>query len=161
MDTKVCIRFVRSDEREFLIDGTDWKIPSKGLDGFGSYENDITTVDNAVGDGGIIVSDRIAPKDRTVTAISRNPYLNDVLRKSAISFFNPKFDYKMYITYMGITRWVKGKIYKFSIPAQNVNRVMEMNITLLSPNHFLKVMIILAKTLLLLSECVDFHICAV
>ena len=74
MDTKVCIRFVRSDEREFLIDGTDWKIPSKGLDGFGSYENDITTVDNAVGDGGIIVSDRIAPKDRTVTAISRNPY---------------------------------------------------------------------------------------
>ena len=35
MDTKVCIRFVRSDEREFLIDGTDWKIPSKGLDGFG------------------------------------------------------------------------------------------------------------------------------
>lgn len=138
MDTKVCIRFVRSDEREFLIDGTDWKIPSKGLDGFGSYENDITTVDNAVGDGGIIVSDRIAPKDRTVTAISRNPYLNDVLRKSAISFFNPKFDYKMYITYMGITRWVKGKIYKFSIPAQNVNRVMEMNITLLSPNPFFK-----------------------
>ena len=57
MDTKVCIRFVRSDEREFLIDGTDWKIPSKGLDGFGSYENDITTVDNAVGDGGIIVSE--------------------------------------------------------------------------------------------------------
>ena len=49
MDTKVCIRFARSDEREFLIDGTDWKIPSKGLDGFGSYENDITTVDNAVG----------------------------------------------------------------------------------------------------------------
>ena len=45
MDTKVCVRFVRSDEREFLIDGTDWKIPSKGLDGFGAYENDITTVD--------------------------------------------------------------------------------------------------------------------
>ena len=28
MDAKVCVRFVRSDEREFLIDGTDWKIPS-------------------------------------------------------------------------------------------------------------------------------------
>ena len=73
-----------------------------------------------------------------MTAISRNPYLNDILRKSAISFFNPKFDYKMYITYMGITRWVEGKIYKFSIPAQNVNRVMEMSITLLSPNPFFK-----------------------
>ena len=29
MDTKVCIRFVRSDEREFLIDGTDGKFHQK------------------------------------------------------------------------------------------------------------------------------------
>ena len=75
MDTKVCIRFVRSDEREFLIDGTDWKIPSKGLDGFGSYENDITTVDNAVGDGGIIVSDRIAPVSYTHLTLPTTPYV--------------------------------------------------------------------------------------
>ena len=100
MDKKVVIRFIRSDEREFLIDGTDWRIPSKGLDGFGSYENDITTVDNAVGDGGIISSSRMDPKDRTVKCVSRNPILNEILRKSAISFFNPKLDFKMYITYI-------------------------------------------------------------
>ena len=100
MDKKVVIRFIRSDEREFLIDGSDWRIPSNGLEGFGAYENDITTVDNAVGDGGIIASERIAPKDRLIKAVSRNPILNEVLRKSAISFFNPKLDYKMYITYM-------------------------------------------------------------
>ena len=89
MDRKVVIRFIRGDEREFLIDGSDWRIPSNGLEGFGAYENDITTVDNAVGDGGIISSERIAPKDRLIKAVSRNPVLNEVLRRSAISFFNP------------------------------------------------------------------------
>ena len=138
MDKKVVIRFIRSDEREFLIDGTDWRIPSKGLDGFGSYENDITTVDNAVGDGGIVSSSRMDPKDRTVKCVSRNPILNEILRKSAISFFNPKLDFKMYITYMGITRWCEGKIYKFNISSGNIYRQMSMSITLLSPDPYLK-----------------------
>lgn len=138
MDKKVCIRFVRSDDIEFLIDGTDWKIPSDGLDGFGVYENDITTVDNAVGDGGIITSSRIAPKDRTVKAISRNPAINDILRKSVISFFNPKMDYRIYITYMGITRWCEGKIYKFKLPSGNIFRNMELTITMLCPDPYLR-----------------------
>lgn len=138
LDKTVKIRIVRSDSKEFNIDGTDWRIPSDGLDGFGTYENDITTVDNAVGDGGIIASDRIAPKDRTIVAKSRNPVLNDILRRVALSFFNSKFEYKLYITYMGVTRWCEGKIYKFSLPNGNVNRTMTMTITFLCPNPFLK-----------------------
>ena len=138
MDRKVVIRFIRGDEREFLIDGSDWRIPSNGLEGFGSYENDITTVDNAVGDGGIIASERIAPKDRLIKAVSRNPILNEVIRKSAISFFNPKFDYKMYITYMGITRWCECRIYKFYISSGNIHKPMDMAITILSPDPYLK-----------------------
>lgn len=138
MDKTVKIRIVRSDSKEFNIDGTDWRIPSDGLDGFGAYENDITTVDNAVGDGGIITSDRIAPKDRTIVAKSRNPILNDVLRRVALSFFNSKFEYKIYITYMGVTRWCEGKIYKFDLPNGNVNRTMTMTVTLLCPNPFLR-----------------------
>lgn len=138
MDKTVKIRIVRSDSKEFNIDGTDWRIPSNGLDGFGTYENDITTVDNAVGDGGIIVSDRIAPKDRTIVAKSRNPVLNDVLRRVALSFFNSKFEYKIYITYIGVTRWCEGKIYKFDLPSGNVNRTMTMTVTFLCPNPFFK-----------------------
>ncbi|MDD6058200.1 MAG: phage tail family protein [Clostridiales bacterium] len=134
----VKIRIVRSDSKEFHIDGTDWRIPSDGLDGFGNYENDIATVDNAVGDGGIITSDRIAPKDRTIVAKSRNPVLNDILRRSALSFFNPKFWYKIYVTYMGVTRWCEGKIYRFDLPSGNVNRTMTMTVTFLCPNPFLK-----------------------
>lgn len=138
MDTKVTVKFIREDQKEFTIDGSDWKIPSDGLEGFGTFENDISTVDNAVGDGGIITSSRIAQKDRTIMAKSRNPYLNDVLRRSAISFFNSKFTYKIFVTYMGITRWCEGKIYKFDLPNGNVHRTMDMTITFLCPDPYLK-----------------------
>lgn len=138
MDKTVKIRILRSDGKEFNIDGTDWRIPSGGLDGFGAYENNITTVDNAVGDGGIIVSDRIASKDRTIMAKSRNPLLNDILRRKAMSFFNSKSMYSIYLTYMGVTRWCEGKIYKFDLPSGNVNQTMTMTVTFLCPNPFLK-----------------------
>lgn len=138
MDKKVNVRIVRSDGREFNIDGSDWKIISSGLEGWGTFENDITTVDNAVGDGGIIVSDRIAQKDRTIVAKSTNRYLNDILRKAALSFFNGKFDYSVYLTYMGVTRWCEGRIYKFDLPTGNVNRAMTLTVTFLCPNPFLK-----------------------
>ena len=42
IDRTVLIKIIRSDKKEFVIDGTDWAIPSKnGLDGFGTFENDI------------------------------------------------------------------------------------------------------------------------
>ena len=88
MEHKVVIRIVRDDSKEFIMDGTDWRI--KELSGFGSFENDITMIDNAIGDGGIYGSNRVAQKDRTIMAKSRNPVLNEILRKGAISFFNPK-----------------------------------------------------------------------
>lgn len=139
MGTRVSLKFIRSDKKEFVIDGTDWKIPSdSGLSGIGMFENDITVVDNATGDGGLITSDRIAQKDRTITAISVNPNLNNVLRREAVSFFNSKFVYKVYVTYMGLTRWFEGKIYKFNLPNGNIYRRMTLSVTFLCPNPFLK-----------------------
>lgn len=138
MDKKVSVRIVRSDRKEFNIDGTDWKIISEGLEGWGMFENDITTIDNAVGDGGIIASDRIAQKDRTIVAKSSNRHINDILRKAALSFFNGKFDYSIYLTYMGTTRWCEGRICKFDLPTGNVNRAMTLSVTFLCPNPFLK-----------------------
>ncbi len=138
MDKTVKIRILRNDGKEFHIDGTDWAIPSDGLDGFGNYENDITTVDNAVGDGGIISSCRISPKDRTITAKTRNPLLNDILRRAALSFFSSKYTYGIYLTYMGTTRWCEGRLYKFNLPNGNVNRIMTMTVTFLCPDPFFK-----------------------
>ena len=139
MARKVEIRIVRSDLKEFKIDGSDWEIPSEGgLEGFGSYENDITMIDNAVGDGGIYGSDRIAQKDRTIMAKSRNPVMNEILRKAAISFFNSKFMFKVYVTYMGETRWCEGKIHRFELPTGNIYQTMTMTVTFLFANPFLK-----------------------
>lgn len=136
MDNKVRVRFLREDDKEFHIDGSDWKLLE--LDGFGTFENDINTVDKAIGDGGIITSDRIAAKDRTIVAKSLNRHLNDVLRREVGSFFNAKMLYKVYVTYMGITRWGEGKIYKYSLPTGNVHQALELTVTFLFPNPYLK-----------------------
>lgn len=138
MAKEVKIRIVRDDGKEFNIDGTEWRIPSDGLEGFGSFENDIVVVDNAIGDGGIYGSERIASKDRTIVAKSTNPELNEVLRQSATSFFNSKKMYKVYITYMGRTRWAEGKIHKFNLPTGNIHRTLTMTVTFLFSDPFLK-----------------------
>lgn len=138
MEHKVSIKIIRSDNKEFNIDGTNWKIPSNGLDGFGSFENDISVVDNAIGDGGITTSKRMASKYRTITAKSTNKYLNDVLRHEANAFFNAKMTYKVYITYMGITRWAEGEIYKYHLPTENVHKTMTLTLIFHFSNPYLK-----------------------
>ena len=136
MDKKVKIKIVRSDNKEFHINGNDWKLTE--LEGFGEFENDIHVVDKAVGDGGIITSGRIGTKDRTIVAKSLNHHLNEVLRREADSFFNPKLTYKVYLTYMGITRWAEGTIYKFHLPNGNIHRTMTLTVTFMFPDPYLK-----------------------
>lgn len=136
MDTKVNVRIVREDNKEFNIDGTNWKLLK--LDGFGSFDNTLNRVDKAIGDGSIITSDRIAAADRTIVAKSRNWHLNDVLRREAGSFFNAKMLFKVYVTYLGLTRWGEAKIFKYNLPNGNVHRGMELTVTFLFPNPYLK-----------------------
>lgn len=135
---KVLVRLVRSDGREFTINDNHWKIPSKGLDGFGSFDNDISIVDNAIGDGGVVTSHRVSQKDRTITAISRNVHMAEILRDEVTSFFNPKMTYKVYLTYMGRTRWAEGRIEKFRLSTGNIYQPMELTVTLLFADPYLK-----------------------
>ena len=127
----VKIKFIRNDLKEFVIDGTDWAIPSTGIESLGIFENDISTVNNAIGDGGIKQSSRVPITDRTIEAKSRNPKNNEVLRDAAKRFFSPKRTYEVYVTYMGVTRWFEGEIKKFYIPPGNIHRSMSMAVTFL------------------------------
>lgn len=138
MDTTVKIRFVRSDDREWVIDGGNWGIPSDGLEGFGRFDNDISTVDNAIGDGGIVTSHRVAQKDRTIVAVSKNHNLTEILRDEATAFFNPKMTYKVYLTYMGRTRWAEGRILKFDLPTKNIYKRLKLTVTVLFADPYLK-----------------------
>ena len=129
---------MREDLAEFVIDGTDWAIPSNGLDGWGEYDNDITIVDNAIGDGGIVSSERMASKDRTITAKSRHKNINHILRAQATAFFNNRMTYKVYLTYMEKTLWAEGKIQKFMLPTENIHRDMTLTVVFLFPNPYLR-----------------------
>jgi hypothetical protein len=136
--SKVLVKFVRDDGREFTLNNDNWKIPSNGLEGFGDFSNDVTITDNGVGDGGVFSSHRVPQKDRTISAKSRNMYLAEVLRAEATSFFRPKNMYKVYLTYMGRTRWAEGVIEKFNISMDNINRYMTLTVTLLFADPYLK-----------------------
>lgn len=135
---EVTMKIIRSDDAEFKMDGTDWKIVAGGLDGFGLFENDISTVDHGVGDGGIIASRRIGVKDRTIVAKSRSLYLGDILRRTACAFFKPGESYRVYLTYRGETRWFEGTIHKFNLPAENIHKYMTLTVTFLSPDPYLR-----------------------
>ena len=136
--SEVLVKFVRDDGREFFLNDDNWKIPSNGLDGFGNFSNNITIVDNGVGDGGMFSSRRVPQKDRTISAKSRNIHLAEILRAEATSFFRPKNTYKVYLTYMGRTRWAEGVVERFNISTSNIHQYMTLTVTLLFADPYLK-----------------------
>lgn len=137
---KVQIIIIRDDNKEFKINtkDSDWKIPSKGLDGFGDYTNSVSTVANVVGDGDIISSSRVGGKDRTLEFVSEDNKHNETLRDAATSFFTPKYTFRVYLTYMNRTRWCEGVIHKLKIPTGNINRKIEIAVTFLCPDPYLR-----------------------
>lgn len=138
MNNKVIIRLVRDDKKEFIIDGGDWKIPSDGLSGFGSLDNNVSTNSNSYGDGSQFTSERLAEKDRTVQASVSDVKRNVELRRSALAFFKFKHTYKLYITYMGLTRWCEGILYKLALSEGNVYKKVTLQFTILNSDAYFR-----------------------
>lgn len=138
-EKKVIIRLVRDDNVEFILGtGGDFRIPSDGLDGFGSLDNDITMNSNAFGDGSQKAGERLGHKDRTVKAIVRDIRKNVVLRQQALNFFKFKHNFKLYVTYMGITRWCEGSLHKLQVSEGNIYEPVTIQFTILSESPYLK-----------------------
>lgn len=129
---KVEVRIVRDDQKEFVLDNAVWGIPSDGLEGFDSVDNEIFTENMASGDGSRYTGERVSEKERTVKARLLNASLNETMRYYAISFFNPKHSFKVYITYQGRTRWCEGRQIAFSCPTGNVYKPIEIKWSILS-----------------------------
>lgn len=140
METEVKVEIIRDDGRKFLIDNTDWHIPSNnGLQGFGVAENEVFKFENAIGNGDTIEEIRMGSKDRTIVFHNERPRKNNsILRDKVIEFFNPEKYYKIYVTYMGKTRWCEGIIYKMEVPTLNINWRMNISITFLCPDPYMK-----------------------
>lgn len=140
MDNIVKVKFIRDDLKEFLIDNEYWKIPSKeGLQNFGYFENDITLIANAVTDGSMIAAHRMGQIDRTICFYNQKPRVNNqVDRAELLTFFTANHKYKVYVTYLGVTRWFEGMIYKCEIPTQNINWRLDVTLTFICPDPYLK-----------------------
>ena len=137
MPCNVVVRIVRDDGREFVIDGGDWKLESDGLAGWAELSHEVSTVDNAGYDGATVTSSRVGLSERTVTAVSRQGSDAAAMRAYAVSFFNPKHEFDVHLTYQGRTRWCHGVQSGFSCPTGNVYQRVEITWTLLCPDPFL------------------------
>ena len=111
---EVSARFVRADAQELIVNGEDWLLT--GIEGAAAPGYQIYSSDNAVGDGSIITGRRVAARDLQLAAIAMDVKSNPVLRRNALSFFRPKVNYKVYLTYMGVTRWISAELTAFKAP---------------------------------------------
>lgn len=119
IDKRVTARFVRDDGTEFLADGADWLLTA--IDGASAAEYELFSQDNAGGDGSTLTGKRVKARDLQLDASTLSITHNPTMRARAVSFFSPKHTYRVYLTYMGTTRWISAELAAFSAPSTKVN----------------------------------------
>lgn len=118
MDESVIARIVRSDGAELVADETDWGLTA--IDGAGAPEYALFTEKNAGGDGDIVTGKRVTARDLELQAAVMDPAMNDLLRSKARKFFNPKYTYRVYLTYLGATGWLACELAAFKAPSTQI-----------------------------------------
>lgn len=131
-------RILRSDGRELTLGDGDWRIPNDGLTNWANLPYSVSSVEIPSSDGAQVTSKRISAVDRTIVAVSTSPGENGALRAAAIAFFNPKYTYRVYMTYLGRTRWCEGEQYGFKASEGNMYEPAQITWTILCPNPFMQ-----------------------
>lgn len=133
------VKFVRDDLKTFSLGGSHKDTAAWGItkiDGTGNIENEITTEKFALRDGAEITSERIPQRSIDITARVKNRDSNEIERQKAMSFFNPKHSFIIYITKGDVTRWIVAKIQKFKCPEAGARKMVEMSLALICPDPF-------------------------
>lgn len=115
MDRDVIARIVRSDGAELIADESDWGLTA--IDGADAPTYELFTEDNATDDGVTVTGKHVKSRDLELEAAVMDTRFNDTLRDRAKRFFNPKYSYQVYLTYMGTTYWLAAELSAFK--AQN------------------------------------------
>lgn len=141
MDGTTKIKIKRDDGALFelggaLSDDNDWLIME--LSGIDSPDIETFTETEAVTDGSIVTGTHVTGRSIRIKANVKNRSLNDVLRRQAIRFFNEKRKFTLYVTYMGVTRWIEAIIDGMSIPSKNVYQQQTLDITFFCAKPFFK-----------------------
>lgn len=137
-NNNVYIEFLRSDNKRFTIGTGSWRILSDGLQGIDFPNFSVYSEKNAVGDNAILSGKRVDDRDIQIEARSINPANNRSIRDATIKFFNPKYSFKLYITYLGVTRWIEGELSGFKCPAENIHRPMKLTVKFYCADGFLR-----------------------
>ncbi|MCM1295669.1 MAG: phage tail family protein [Muribaculaceae bacterium] len=111
----VAARFVRDDGLEFIVDETDWGLT--GIEGADAPDYEIFTQKNAVTDGSVVTGSHVGERDLQLSAAVMDASKNDQMRARVLAFFNPKYTYKIYLTYMGAIRWIQGRLKALKAPS--------------------------------------------
>lgn len=135
----VNLRIERSDGKVFRIGtGTDWSIPSDGLENWAKLPYSVSTSANVLQDGSTLTGKRVEQQDRSVSAEYTGPTEKRAdARAQAIAFFNPRFTFKAHLTYMGRERYAEGEQYAFTVSDFNVYQNPELAWTVLCLNPYL------------------------
>lgn len=138
MAKQVIVKYIRDDGKEFIIDGTLFGIPNDGIEGVDFAEWNVYKENLALKDGCTITGKSYS--GRPITIKFRNKIISnmDADRDNARRFFNPKHEFKLYITYRGITRWIDGVIDGVNIPTGNIYEPPEYKIGLYCADPFFK-----------------------
>lgn len=138
MANLVLIRIIRSDGKSFVLGTGAWRILSDGLKGIDFPNFSVYSDKNGVGDGALLSGKRIDDRDIQVKCKSTDPSANASVRSSTISFFNPKYTFRLYITYHGVTKWIDSEMQGFSCPSENVHRPMTLTVKFYCKDPMLK-----------------------
>lgn len=136
--SKVLVKIIRSDNKAFLLGTSPWRILSDGLRGIDAPSFSVYTDKNGAGDGALLSGKRINDRDIQITCRSLDTANNASVRAAALSFFSPKYSYKVYVTYQGVTRWAAAELEAFKCPSENINRPMTLTVKFYCPDGFLK-----------------------
>ncbi len=128
------IRLIRDDGAEFYIDETDWGATK--INGAETAGYEVFTTARAAGDGDLVTGQRVKARNLEISACVMDTGQNDLLRRRAISFFTPKHDFKIYLTYFGITRWISGTLAAFSCPVSHILAPQEFSAFFLCANPY-------------------------
>ena len=134
MDRDVIARIVRSDGAELIADETDWGLTA--IDGAAAPEYELFTEKNATDDGDTVTGKRVAARDLELEAAVMSTADNQTMRTRAKRFFNPKYDYKVYLTYMGTTYWLAAELAAFKAPNDQIDQPQTWSAYFLAANPY-------------------------
>ena len=133
------IKFLRDDMKQFTLGGSYTDSASWGMtkvNGLGSITMDISKTKNAVGDGETITSIQVPARPIDIVANVKNVRNNQIERAKAISFFNPKHSFIMYVTRGNDTRWIQTRIDKFKCQEQPPYKAVEIEMALICEDPY-------------------------